>query len=86
MFLSSTVRFHLNFQTRKINTRSQREKKTKEDGRQIFGSGSVGVGLGTLRDHVTFVTVEQKIGGRIEGRPETLEHFAILETTSLYRM
>ena len=47
-------------------------KKTKEAGRQIFGSGSVGVGLGTLGDHVTFVTVEQKTGGWIEGHPHSI--------------
>jgi hypothetical protein len=39
------MRFHLNFQTRKINIRSKGKKETKEDGRQIFGSGNVGVGL-----------------------------------------
>jgi hypothetical protein len=38
---------------------------------KIFGSGSVGVGLGTLGDHVTFITAEQKTGGWIEGHPDS---------------
>ena len=38
-------------------------KKTKEAGRQIFGSGSVGVGLGTFEDHVTFAVEQKQAGG-----------------------
>jgi hypothetical protein len=40
---------------------------------EIFGSGSVGVGvgLGTLGDHVTFITAEQKTGGWTEGHPDS---------------
>jgi hypothetical protein len=72
LFSSSATRFHLNFQTRKINIRSHRDKENKRRWKTNFWQWQRGSGLGTLRDHVTFVTVKQKTGGWTEGQPHSI--------------
>jgi hypothetical protein len=68
------------FSNEKNKHKEPGEKENKRRWKTNFWQWQRGSGP---RDHVTFITAEQKTGGWIEGHPDTLEH---LETTSLYRM
>lgn len=83
VFLSSTMRFHLNFQPRKINTRNRGDKENKRSWKTNFWQWQRGSGPRDTRR-----SRDLRHGGtkdrRVDWRTST-QHLTILETTSLLR-